>query len=138
MQALGHMFKLPPFPLARLEAAVLPGPHSFGAPEPSSISEQPSKEGLQPKEEPEGQAAVAEPAETAAPDGESGKVPASAEEEPEAAAKAASKPAGKKKGKRQATRKSSTRQSKVIGTQLQHCPVLYVVCPCKRQHMLPE
>lgn len=119
MQALGHMFKLPPFPLTRLEAAVLPGPHSFDTSEPASVPEEPSKESLHSKEEPEGQAAVAEPTETGAPHEDAGKPPTMAGQEQEAAAKPASKPAGKKaKGKRQATRKSSTRQSKAGGTQL--------------------
>ena len=118
MQALAPMFKLPPFPLARLEAAVLPGPHSFDFPKPASIPQQPSKESRHPKEEPEGQVAVAEPAETAVPDVEPGKPLTTAEEEQEAAAKPVSKPSGKKKGKRQATRKSSARQSKAGGTAL--------------------
>lgn len=127
MQALGHIFKLPPFPLARLEAAVLPGPHQFDIPEPARVSEEPPREILLHKEESEGPAAVAEPTEKAAPEGELGKPPATAEVEQEAAAKPTSKPGGKKKGRRQATRKSISRQSKAGCTQLQHCSALHIL-----------
>ncbi|KAK9833054.1 hypothetical protein WJX74_005940 [Apatococcus lobatus] len=122
LQALGHMFKLPPFPFARLEAAVLPGPHSFESSEPAVASNEPSQEllpkpeeplkELQPREEP-GRQQIG-PTEPATPAENSEKPEGKEIQAPE---KPTPKPVGKKKGKRQATRKPSSRKSKAADNQ---------------------
>ncbi len=111
------MFRLPPFPLARLEAAVLPGPHSFelaplelAPPAAEAAASVPEAMPIdQPDEQPKPEAeAPAGDGISKEGDDKDGQVEAGEKVEP---ADTPAKPPGKK-GKRQGVRKARTRRSK--------------------------
>ena len=105
LQALGQMFRVPPFPLARLEAAVLPGPHNFedtapvAAPPRAAPQEAPPAEAQEEKPSADGPPAdgAAKPAEQLSP-----------------------KRAGK--GKKPVARKARSRRSRGAASQVWACP----------------